>query len=45
MGAKPAAMLKLYALKPGHTFDLGTFIEGTLPPEKEVALTQTLVAV
>lgn len=43
-GKNPAAMLTLYALKPGHTFDLGTFIDGTLPPEAEVALPQTLVS-
>jgi hypothetical protein len=42
--AKPAAMLTLYALNPGHIFDLGAFIEGTMPPQKEVALTQTLVS-
>ena len=44
IGAKPAAMLTLYALNPGHTFDLGTFIDGKMPPQREVALTQTLVS-
>jgi hypothetical protein len=29
---------------PGHTFDLGTFIDGKMPPQTEVALTQTLVS-
>jgi len=43
-GANPAAMLALYTLSPGHTFDLGKFIDGTLPPESEVALAQTLVS-
>lgn len=42
--AQAAAMLTLYALNPGHTFDLGTFIDGKLPAQKEVALTQTLVS-
>jgi hypothetical protein len=44
IGAKPAAMLTLYALNPGHAFDLGTFIDGRTPPQKEVGLTQTLVS-
>jgi hypothetical protein len=44
LGAKPAAMLTLYALKPGHTFNLGTFIDGKMPPQADVALTQTLVS-
>ena len=44
LGAKPAAMLTLYALKPGHTFNLGTFIDGKMPPQTEVALMQTLVS-
>jgi hypothetical protein len=44
-GVSPAAMLKLYALATGHTFDLGTFVDGTMPSEKDVALTQTLVSV
>jgi hypothetical protein len=43
-GAKPSGMLTLYALNPGHTFDLGTFIDGKMPPQAEVALTQTLVS-
>jgi len=44
LAAKPSAMLTLAALKPGHTFDLGTFVDGKTPPEAEVALTQTLVS-
>lgn len=44
VSAKPAGMLTLYALKPGHTFELGKFIDGEMPPPPEVALTQTLVA-
>lgn len=43
-GVKPAARMSLYALNPRHTFDLSTFIDGKLPPKKEVALTQTLVS-
>jgi hypothetical protein len=43
-GVPPAAMLTLYALNQGHSFDLGTFIDGKLPPKTEVALTQTLVS-
>ena len=43
-GAKPAAMLAMYALNPGHKFDLGTFIDGKEPPQTEVALAQTLVS-
>lgn len=43
-GAMPAAILTLYALNPGHTFDLGTFIDGQVPAQTEVALTQTLVS-
>jgi hypothetical protein len=27
LGAAPSAMVTLYALKPGHTVNLGTFIE------------------
>ena len=44
LGAKPAAILSLYALKPGHTFNLGTFIDGKIPTQTEVAVTQTLVS-
>jgi len=39
----PAAMLKLYALRPGHQFDLASFLDGKLPPQSEVALPETLV--
>ncbi len=42
-GTRPAAMLALYALNPGHTFSLSTFIDGLMPPQSQVALTQTLV--
>jgi hypothetical protein len=44
IGAKPDAMLTLYTLNPGHAFDLGTFIDGKTPLEREIALTQTLVS-
>jgi len=37
-------VLTLHALKPGHTFDLGTFVDGNMPPPEQVALTQTLVS-
>ena len=43
-GTKPAALMTLYALKPGHAFNLGTFIDGKTPPQTEIALTQTLVS-
>jgi hypothetical protein len=43
-GATPAAMLALYALNPGHAFKLGTFIDGEMPPQSDVALAQTLVS-
>ena len=43
-GQVPAAMLTLYALKPGHTFNLGTFVDGKVPAQTEVALSQTLVS-
>ncbi len=44
LGAKPAAMLTLYSLKPGHIFNLGTFVDGKMPPQADVALAQTLVS-
>jgi len=44
LGAKAAAMLSLYALKPEHTFKLGDFVEGKMPPQTDVAETQTLVS-
>jgi hypothetical protein len=31
-------------LDPGHTFSLGIFIDGLMPPQSQVALTQTLVS-
>ena len=43
-GLNPSARLSLYALNPGHSFELGTFIDGKLPPETDVALPQTLVS-
>ncbi len=39
----PNAMLRMYVLNNGHTFDIGTFLNGSMPPGNEVALTQTLV--
>ena len=44
LGAGPAAILSLYAFKPEHTFKLGEFIDGKMPPQTEVAQTQTLVS-
>jgi hypothetical protein len=44
LGAPPSALLALYALNPGHAFNLGTFIDGKEPPQTEVALMQTLVS-
>jgi hypothetical protein len=41
----PDALLKLYALTPGHTFTMGTFVDGTMPPQAEVALSQALVKI
>jgi len=43
--ATPRAMLKLYSLRNGHSFDLSTFVSGELPGAADVALTQTLVNV
>ena len=43
-GVTPAALLNLYALNPGHTFNLGTFVTGSNPGKADVALTQTLVS-
>jgi hypothetical protein len=34
----------LYALKPSHKFELGTFIDGINPPQEDIALVQTLVS-
>ena len=41
---KPAAMMSIYALKKGHGFDLGTFVDGSMPGAGDLALTQTLVS-
>jgi hypothetical protein len=41
--ARPDAMLALCALKPGHAFDLGSFVDGRTPPQSDIALAQTLV--
>jgi hypothetical protein len=43
-GVLPSALMRLYAMNPGHTFTLGDFVKGTNPPEAQVALTQTLVS-
>jgi hypothetical protein len=43
-GAKPSARLLLYALNPGHPFQLGDFVTGANPSRADVALTQTLVS-
>ena len=43
-GVSPTAMLSMYALKPGHTFNLGKFIDGKEPSQAEIALAQTLVS-
>lgn len=42
-GAKPSARLLLYALNPGHTFQLANFVSGANPSRADFALTQTLV--
>jgi hypothetical protein len=39
----PSAMLMVYALSDGHSFELGRFVEGQIPPDQEIVLTQTLV--
>jgi hypothetical protein len=39
-----AAMLTMYALKPGHAFNLATYIDGKEPPQTDVAVAQTLVS-
>jgi hypothetical protein len=43
-GVPPSALMSLYALDPGHAFNLGDFVTGTNPPEAQVVLTQTLVS-
>ncbi|HEY3743507.1 MAG TPA: hypothetical protein VGL53_26865, partial [Bryobacteraceae bacterium] len=43
-GVMPAALMNVYALNPGHTFNLGTFVTGSNPATTDVALTQTLVS-
>jgi hypothetical protein len=40
----PDGLLMLYALKPSHKFELGTFIDGINPPQEDIALVQTLVS-
>ncbi len=42
-GALPDALLTLYALNQGHTFNLGDFVTGTNPSKDQVAQAQTLV--
>jgi hypothetical protein len=44
LGATPHAMLTLLNLKPGHAFDLGSYVDGKNPPQSDVALVQTLVS-
>lgn len=44
VGTNPAALLTMYALKPNHSFALGTFVDGAMPTRADVALTQTLVS-
>jgi hypothetical protein len=41
----PDGLLLLYALKPCHQFKLGTFVDGSNPPQDDIALVQTLVSV
>jgi hypothetical protein len=41
----PDGLLMLYALEPSHKFELGTFVDGSNPPQDEIALVQTLVSV
>ena len=43
-GVKPNAMMQIYALKKGHAFSLGSFVDGAVPGAGDVALTQTLVS-
>lgn len=42
--APPSAILSVYALRQGHAFELGSFIDGKMPPKADVANTQTLVS-
>jgi len=41
---KRSAMLQLISLKPGHSFDLSTFLTGSFPDLKEVLVGQTVVS-
>ncbi len=43
-GVPPSALMNLYALQPGHAFNLGDFVTGTNPPKAQVARTQDLVS-
>jgi len=43
-GGQLSSMLSLYALKTGHAFDLGTFVDGKMPTQADTALTQNLVS-
>jgi hypothetical protein len=43
-GVLPSALMSLYALNPGHAFNLADFVTGTNPPKAQVALTETLVS-
>jgi len=40
----PTAMLNILTLKNQHSFDLGSFPDGGMPPRDQVALAQTLVS-
>jgi hypothetical protein len=37
-------MLQLYCLKQGHSFDLNSFLTGSVPNINEVAVPQTVVS-
>jgi hypothetical protein len=39
----PQAMLSLLTLVNGHTFNLGDFVSGQMPPKDQIAVGQTLV--
>ncbi len=42
LSSVPAAMLSLVVLANGHSFQLGDYLNGKLPPRSEVAVAQTL---
>lgn len=43
LGGQPQAMLTLYLLNAGHASDLPAFLNGTLPPDGDIAVEQRLV--